>query len=268
MGRARDTLTTVSLVGLAAACSPGTEQRLVVPEEVIDLGALVTPDLPERVWGRGFFASLAAWGFDKQNEFEVVPWTLGSGDDQYSGQNSYYTLFNHGGPHIDAPNHVGFSEGIDGYSIESFVGPLKVFDVRGEEPGWTVGRSYFEGKVEPGDVVLIYTGYQPPPGDETPMVTALSREAAEYLAQLPVRAFGTDGLSVDSPQGVGPIDAPTVLGRMIPVHDSFLSRGIPVYEELFNLDRLLARERLYFVGVPLNMESGDGMVVRPVVFVF
>jgi kynurenine formamidase len=24
-----------------------------------------------------------------------------------SGSNSCYTLFNHGGPHVDAPNHVG-----------------------------------------------------------------------------------------------------------------------------------------------------------------
>ena len=256
---------TACVAGLAASCAPASEQALFVPEEIIDLGALVTPDLPERVWGPALLATL---DFEKQNEFEVVPWTSESGEDRISGQNSYFTLFNHGGPHVDAPNHVGFSGGVETYPVESFAGPLKVVDVRGEEAGWTVGREYFEGTVEPGDVVLIYTGYGPPSGDDLPIVTALSREAAEYLAQLPVRAFGTDGFSVDSPQGVGPINAPTAVGRMAPVHDSFLSRGIPAYEQLFNLDRLLDRGRLYFVGVPLSIESGDGMMVRPVALAY
>jgi kynurenine formamidase len=263
MARTRSLLTTVSLAALA--CAPATEQAPFIPEEVIDLGALVTPDLPERVWGPGL---LAAMGFERQNEVEVVPWMFESGEDRVTGQNSYLTLFNHGGPHVDAPNHMGLPGGVDTYSIESFAGPLKVFDVRGEQPGWTVGREYFEGTVEPGDIVLIYTGYEPPPGDDFPVVTALSRGAAEYLAQLPVRAFGTDGFSVDSPQGVGPIDAATQVGRMAPVHDSFLSRGIPAYEQLFNLDRLLDRRRLYFVGVPLNIESGDAMIVRPVAIAY
>ncbi len=56
--------------------------------------------------------------------------------------------------------------------------------------------------------------------------------------------------------------------RAVPIHDSFLSRGIPVYEQLFNVDQLLGKENLYFVGVPLNIRDGDGMIVRPVVFVY
>jgi kynurenine formamidase len=37
---------------------------------------------------------------------------------------------------------------------------------------------------------------------------------------------------------------------------------------LFNVDRLLDRESMYFVGVPLNVENGDGMMVRPVVLIY
>ena len=83
-----------------------------------------------------------------------------------------------------------------------------------------------------------------------------------------MRAIGTDAFSIDSPQGVGPINAPTALGRMNPVHDSFLARGIPVYEQLLKLGHLLGRKRLYFVGVPLNVEAVDGMIVRPVVLAY
>lgn len=35
-----------------------------------------------------------------------------------------------------------------------------------------------------------------------------------------------------------------------------------------NMDRLLGKRDLYFVGVPLNMANGDGMIVRPVMFVY
>ncbi len=56
--------------------------------------------------------------------------------------------------------------------------------------------------------------------------------------------------------------------RAAPIHHSFLSRGSPVYEELFNVEQTLGKDRMYFVGVPLNIPDGDGMMVRPVVFVY
>ena len=55
---------------------------------------------------------------------------------------------------------------------------------------------------------------------------------------------------------------------MDPVHHSFLSRGIPAYEQLFSVEKLLGKEDLYFVGPPLNIKDGDGMIVRPVVLVY
>jgi len=35
-----------------------------------------------------------------------------------------------------------------------------------------------------------------------------------------------------------------------------------------NMDRLLGKSNLFFVGAPLNIASGDGMIVRPVIFVY
>ena len=52
------------------------------------------------------------------------------------------------------------------------------------------------------------------------------------------------------------------------IHQLLLSHGIPVYEQLLNLDKLLGKERMFFVGVPLSIKGGDGMMVRPVVFVY
>ncbi|MCZ6871714.1 MAG: cyclase family protein, partial [Gammaproteobacteria bacterium] len=127
----------------------------------------------------------------------------------------------------------------------------------------------FKESVRPGDVVLIFTGYTPPLTDEAfPETITLTRAAAEYLASMQVRAFGTDAFGVASLQDTTPVEAETETARAVPIHHSFLSRGIPVYEQLFNVDQLLDKGNMYFVGVPLNIRNGDGMIVRPVVFVY
>ena len=250
---------------LLAACSTNNAAR--EPTEVIDLGALVTEDLPERVWGKAF---LAANRFDRPNSFDVVNWEIEMPGGKVSGSNAYYTLFNHGGPHVDAPNHMGLGGGIDTYPIEAFAGPLKVVDVTAYPKGRTVPAELFERlSIRAGDIVLIFTAYTPPQTDDAfPETIALMREAAEYLAGIPVRGFGTDAFAVANLQDTSTVDAASVTARAVPIHHSFLSRGIPVYEQLFNVENLLGKNDMYFVGVPLNIKDGDGMIVRPVVFVY
>lgn len=259
-------LVTVTLtVGMAACTSPAEEPDAPsAPTEIIDLGALVTEDLPERVWGKGFMQQM---GFDRNNSFEVIKWTYA---DAVHGSNAYYTFFNHGGPHVDAPNHMGVGAGLDAYPVEAFAGPVKVFDATAFGPGWTVPSTLFQGSdIAPGDIVLIHTNYVPPQSDdELPAFTSLTREAAEYLASIPVRAFGTDAFSVDAVGVTSGVESTDPTVRTFPIHHSFLSRGIPVFEQLQNVDRLLDKQRMYFVGQPLNIVDGDGMMVRPLVFVF
>jgi kynurenine formamidase len=244
---------------------------LFQPREVIDLGTLVTEDLPERVWGKGLLTQFAPLGFNRQNTFDIVEWELGQGEDLFSGSNAYYEIFNHGGPHVDAPKHISVGGGLDVYPIEVFSGPLKVFDAQGYGVGRSIPDELFRGSVDPGDVVLVFTDYRPPQTDDgTPEFATLTTAAAEYLAELPVRAYGTDAFSVDG-LGDTPVQGASATARAIPIHHAFLSRSIPIYEQLFNVDRLLDRpdsDAMYFVGTPLNIQNGDGMLVRPVVFVY
>jgi len=179
-------------------------------------------------------------------------------------------LFNHGGPHVDAPNHVGLGAGLDSYSIEAFAGPLKVIDVSQYGPGRTVPVEAFKGEgIQPSDVVIMYTSYTPPQTDDAyPEVISLTREAAEYLAEIPVRAFGTNSWSVESVTDQSPVDTNSPLVQAIPIHHSFLSRGIPVFESLVNVESLLGKRKMYFVGPPLNIKDSDGMMVRPVVLIY
>jgi kynurenine formamidase len=237
------------------------------PTEVVDLGTLITEDINQQVTGRAF---LAVNGTDRPNRFELVTWTVEIGGGAVSGSNAFYTVANHGGPHVDAPNHVGLEGGIDSYPIGAFSGPLKVFDVSSHPKGFSVPRTVFEDQgIESGDVVIIYTDYDPPQDDQSfPETVTLTRSAAEYLANIPVRAIGTDAWSIGNLQDEARVESSDLTAQVIPIHHSFLSRGIPVYEQLFNVKSLIGKERMFFVGVPANIRDGDGMIVRPVVFVY
>jgi kynurenine formamidase len=252
----------LNLLGCSQSEVP-TSSAFPQPKEIIDLGALVTEDLPERVWGKGFMAQME---FTESNTFDVISWDFGP----ISGSNAYYKIFNHGGPHVDAPNHMGLGSGIDSYAIESFIGPAKVIDMSHLAAGRSVTKEMLEDRdIEPGDIVLMYTDYVPPQTESAlPESITLNFEASEYLASIPIRAFGTDAFAVDSLTDESPVVADSEIARTMPAHYSFLSRGIPAYEQLMNMDRLLGKSNLFFVGVPLNIANGDGMIVRPVVFVY
>jgi hypothetical protein len=165
----------------------GPSQSLPLPTEIIDLGVEITADTPKQFWGNKFLSDM---GFDGLNSFNVVHWEFGP----VSGSNAYYTLFNHGGPHVDAPNHVGVGPGLDAYAVESFVGPVRAFDVSHLESGRTVTVDMVRSlPITPNDIVIMYTGYAAPTSDsDLPETIALSYEAAEYLATIPIRGFGTD----------------------------------------------------------------------------
>ncbi len=254
---------------LLASCNSSTSSRSpdFAPTEVIDLGAQITEDINRQIAGRAF---LSLNGTNRPNQFDVITWTVEIGGGSVSGSNSFFTLANHGGPHVDAPNHVGLEGGIDSYSADAFSGPLKVFDVSDYPTGFSIPKTVFDGQgIEPGDVVMIYTDYKPPQDDESlPESVTLTRDASEYLASIPVRAFATDAFSVESLQDQAEVESNNLTAQVIPIHHSFLSRGIPVYEQLFNVKSLLDKKRMFFVGVPANIRDGDGMIVRPVVFVY
>jgi len=261
--------TIITLLWLLSSCSTkSSNQNFQIPNEIIDLGTLVTEDLPERLLGKGF---MEARGFNTTTAFEVINWELELGTGRVSGSNSFYTLFNHGGPHIDGPNHIGLNGGIDSYPPESFTGQLRVFDVSNYATGRTVPIDVFKDKVNPGDVVLIYTNYDfnlYNSSESLPELITLTYKAAEYLASIPVNAYGTDAFSVYTSDDNDPINSESSTAQAAPIHHAFLSRGIPVYEQLFNVAKLLDKQNMYFIGAPLNIQNGDGMIVRPLVLVY
>lgn len=252
-------------VGLACFGCDAPEHPVIpaappIPTQVIDLSPVVTEDLPVRFWGHRV---LSLFGFSDSTAFRHV-----EGENPFYYQDSYLTLFSHAGPHVDAPSHMERGgAGIDAFPLATFVGPLRVFDLRAGPVTEPIARSEFEGKgIQPGDVVVAFVGYEPPSGREDfPSFRYLSTEAAQYLAGIPVRLFGTDALSVD-----GATASPGTMGyeANAPVHYAFLTHGIPVIEQLVNLEQALNAKNPIFVGLPLRVAGGNASPIRAAALVY
>jgi kynurenine formamidase len=240
-----------TLVACGAADPP-------IPTKIIDLSPAITEDLSLRIWGRRL-VQLRGFPELTRSEHFVVR------EPAYIA-NSFLTLHNHGGPHVDALNHlIEGGPSVTDWRLEQLIGPLIVVDIRSFAPGQMVPRSFLEEQPRPahGRIVLLFTGYIPPQNDQDlPQYPYLSPEAAEYLASLPVKAVATDALSVETPPGERRSDfSPKV-------HLTFFSRGIPIIEQLTNVEAVMAEDDPVFVGFPLKIEGGNASPIRAAVLIY
>jgi kynurenine formamidase len=107
------------------------------------------------------------------------------------------------GTHVDSPYH--FKE--DGLRVEdceltSFIGPGVVIDVRGKkarEPIMLGDVERYDGKLEPGGIVLLNTGWSDSyfGTDDYFEHPFLNSEACEWLLRRRVRTFGIDCINLD-----------------------------------------------------------------------
>ncbi len=174
---------------------------------------------------------------------------------------------------MDAPNHMDpEGDGVDIYELQQLFGRVQVVDLRSQPRDEPIPRQRLESEgIEPGHIVLLLVGYSPPKTpDDYPSYPYLSKAAAEYLAELPVQAVGTDALSVEciSCFFSGGQQGATGYENLLPVHHAFLTRGIPVFETLVNLEALIDEEYAVFVGFPLKVKDGDGSPIRAAALVY
>ena len=236
-----------------------------LPSRIVDLSPLVTEDLPLRTWGKRI---LTEWGFKLRNEFEDV----GSEEPLYV-VNSYWTLSNHAGAHLDAPNHMEKgARSVDQYSLDELIGRARLLDFRTSPADEAISlREIEQTAIQAGEIALLMVGYSAPVGDdELPSYPYLSRDAAEYLASLPVKAFGTDAFSVESIVRVYEAieEGATGYESVAPLHRVFLGRDMPVFEQLENLEELVGLENVVFVGFPLKVQGSNGSPIRAAALVY
>jgi kynurenine formamidase len=174
-------------------------------------------------------------------------------------------LSDHGPTHVDAISHLDPSDAaptIDEMPLETFYGTGTCIDVSHAAPRADITRQDLDAAVAAagdqlaeGDVLLLHTG-TPARCGGTPAYTreypGLSAEAAEWLVDRRVRVFGVDSPSPDNPAS-----------RTYPVHMMCRRTGLTHYENLANLEQVVAR-RFTFIGMPLRVRGGTGSPVRAI----
>lgn len=237
----------------------------ILPQKIIDLSPVIGEDLPEQKWGK---AALKMMGFRGKTNFVHV----GIDSPAYV-RNSYIELFNHGGAHLDAPNHMekdGMS--VEEWDLDKLIGPVKILDATSYKDNSPIPvEPLKELNLSSQDVFMLHVNYTPPQNDEElPSYPYLSSEACEYLASIPVKAVATDALSIESFHGFAKGAEAGLSGYkdLIPNHHAILTNGIALFETLENISPLLDKENVIFIGFPLKIKNGNASPVRAVAFVY
>jgi arylformamidase len=170
-------------------------------------------------------------------------------------------LSDHAGTHVDAPFHF-YAEGetVEATRPERLLGPAVVVDAAdsvGEE-GVTdvlletlVARQKID--VRQGDIVLVRTWKGPWGGQGFHEAKGLALSGARWLVEKGAKVLGTD-ISILERDNAD-------MGR--PVHLFVLGKGIPIIENLTNLDQIPAG-RFFFIGLPLKIKGATGSPIRAV----
>ena len=175
---------------------------------------------------------------------------------------SMITMSEHTGTHIDAPRH--FIRGgcpIDELPLKAVMGRGVKIDALDTAECGLLGRSALEefeekhGEIRKGDIVMFRFGWdkkyrlQPDAAEYLKNWPGLSKEAAGYLAEREIAAAGCDALAID-PFG----------SRDNAAHHVLLGRGIPVIENIANLDQVPVFSCV--IGLPNKFRGGSGSPIR------
>jgi kynurenine formamidase len=179
----------------------------------------------------------------------------------------------HGG--LEAAGNQSYSAGLERLSIDTVVPILRrgvLLDIAGQlgvealPVDFTITPHHLEAaaldqriEVEPGDVVLLRTGWGQYWNDPARYLSEVhgpgpEEPAARWLSDYGIFAAGSDTIAFEK------VPAPS-----LPVHVHLLvDKGIHIMEAL-NLEEL-ARARVYeflFVAAPLKIRGGTGSPIRP-----
>jgi kynurenine formamidase len=194
----------------------------------------------------------------------------------------------HHGTHVNAPLHlVPGGKGIGELPLDLFFGDGVVLDVpRGEWELIEPADLEQAGVVEPGDVVIIDTGWHRLYSDSIEYFghgPGLSRAAAEWLIDQGAKLVGIDTATVDHPLATslgGHRNGPLIkelprrykarTGRepaedfpdWNPAHRALLEAGIPTIENVGGDVDAVAGARCAFQCFPWHWHEGDACVVR------
>ena len=258
-------LTVLGVIAMSlSACAPAPRPFSIAPRRIVDLSPTISEDLLVRTRGERQLRERGRRGTTKVERLVKR--------DPYFVFNAFVELYDHAGAHADSPNHV-IENGatVDELPLEGFFGRARVFDFSSRARGSPiVAADLVDQGIEPGDIVIVHIGYEPPGPEDLPAYPYLSAEAAEYLAGIPIKAFASDMPSTGSFSRYGELAAQGLKGsaNVLPEHYALLSRGVQNIEGLINLGMLVGETDVVFVGFPLKLAGVSGGPMRAVALVY
>ena len=175
------------------------------------------------------------------------------------GRSNTEVLFSiHTGTHIDAPYHF-YKNGltIDQVPLEKLVGKAYLCDLRGiANSGTALELSHLQAAGVPpadrlrGNRLVLFADWAAPRWEREVLYQGnpyLAESTAEWLVKIGLDTLALD-FSVDK-------------ASPYPCHQILLGAGIPLVENLVNLDQVGVRE-FTLIALPLKIEKGDGAPAR------
>jgi arylformamidase len=180
-------------------------------------------------------------------------------------------LPDHIATHMDAPIHaVEGAAMLEDVDISRLIGDAVVLDLDrgGDDYGYTAADlEAAEPDVEPGDIVLIYSGYSDADLTQRMRQTYLTAGAAEWLVERGANAVGVEPCSPDplyaGMHEFGWLEKDTPNPPAWPAHRTLLQNDVYIIEGLTNLDRIRG-QRVRFAALPALVPGLSGFPVRAV----
>jgi arylformamidase len=189
--------------------------------------------IPTMFWDNFTFNGLGTWS-----------------DGRLRARSRVMHIAEHTGTHLDAPGHFDpDGHTVEQIPLENLLLPGHLLDLRDKQPGDPING--------PGTIVIAYTGQDVHWGEDgftvnRPFVT---EDGALWLVERGITLFGTDLIGIDNPAE-----------WWDPTHRAFLGNGVPMVQQLNNLEPLVGRD-FVFHALPLGMRGGTASPVRAVALV-
>ena len=185
----------------------------------------------------------------------------------HARSNTKLTLATHIGTHVDAPYHF-HPDGttVEDMALDRYMGPALLLDLRELARSRTpISISDLQQAGGAPDAVtdkisILFTGWTARESGNARYYSEgpyLSTEGAAYLAD-----NGVNAVAVDFPIDKHPPTPQSTINDF-PVHRLLLGRGIPLIENLINLDQLTGLD-FELWALPLKLLGGDGAATRAV----
>ncbi len=269
-------LITLAAITIVAACKPKNQSDTTTVERPEDgIANMKYVDLTHE-----FSEETVYWVTAKEFDLDTV----------YQGQTEkgyYYSAFDfttaeHGGTHIDAPVHFAANtQSVDQIPLEKLIGNAIKIDVSAnafQQADYLITVEDLQNweqqegmSIPDGAIVLLETGYSKHYDDRKKYLgtdnrgeeavkelhfPGLSPEAAKWLVEnRNIHAIGIDTASIDYGQS-----------EYFQSHVILLSRNIPVFENLMNLDKLPSKD-FEVMALPMKIKNGSGGPLRIVALV-